>query len=172
MLTTLIDLGTNTIFVVLWYDTLHHYHWVTNDKFLMVLFRKPTFLFSICDNFPILKFNYFLLYFLDEDNRGWNPSAEFCSAILWADELKSYSACASNYVAFPAPLLEAKTVTEWLAHHHRLSEGQSPSLCCMARNVSCCHTVCCLWSTLEQEHPYGEHSDVIIQPPDLDLENS
>jgi len=43
---------------------------------------------------------------------GGNPSAEFSSAILQAVELKSYSACASNDMAFPTPLSEARVVTE------------------------------------------------------------
>lgn len=174
MLTTLIDLGANTTFVLFQCDTLHHYHWVTNGKFLMVLLKNllSSLVVLVYDNFPNYLFYYLLLYFLNAENRGENPSAEFSSAILWADEVKSYSACTSNDIAFSTRLLEIRVVTEQWAQHQELSDGESPSLCCTACNVSCCHTVCCLWSALERELPCGEHPDIIIQPPDLDLENS
>lgn len=55
---------------------------------------------------------YLLLYFLNEENRGGNPSGEFSSAILQADELESYNAQASNDIPFPTPLLEVRMVTE------------------------------------------------------------
>lgn len=36
----------------------------------------------VYDNFPNYLFYYLLLYFLNAENRGGNPSAEFSSAIL------------------------------------------------------------------------------------------
>lgn len=80
----------------------------------MVLLKKNLLsgLVLVYANFPNYLFYYLLLYFLNEENRGGNPSGEFSGALLQADELKSYNARASNDIPFPTPLLEARTVTE------------------------------------------------------------
>lgn len=68
---------------------------------------------------------------------------QLSSAVLFYElmSLKATAPCASNDIAFPAPLLEARVVAERWAHHHGLPDGEIPSLCGAIRHAACHHVI-------------------------------